>query len=113
MLIGWRRKPLFLRKQFVRLGYLEGVHARRGNIEIVATVILAVHISRLRTPREIAELISGYERRAKTFLIFLGWARRIAVVGAHRAHRELRLTDRQLGRTHAGTPVTNEHIVCR
>src|SRR3546814_3680295 len=67
-LIGWRRKPQFLRKQFVRLGYLEGVHARRGKIEIVATVILPVHISRLRTQREIAELISGYERSEENTL---------------------------------------------
>src|SRR3546814_19858003 len=95
MLIGWRRKPLFLRKQFVRLGYLEGVHARRGKIEIVATVILPVHISRLRTQREIAELISGYERRAMTFLIVVGWASRIAVVGDQRTHLEIRLADRR------------------
>src|SRR3546814_817365 len=94
-LIGWRRKPQFLRKQFVRLGYLEGVHARRGKIEIVATVILPVHISRLRTQREIAELISGYERRAMTFLIVVGWASRIAVVGDQRAHLEIRLADRR------------------
>src|SRR3546814_8819198 len=67
-LIGWRRKPQFLRKQFVRLGYLEGVHARRGKIEIVAKVILPVHISRLRTQREIAELISGYERSEENTL---------------------------------------------
>src|SRR3546814_16212133 len=86
-LIGWRRKPQFLRKQFVRLGYLEGVHARRGKIEIVATVILPVHISRLRTQREIAELISGYERRAMTFLIVVGWASRIAVVGDRKSTR--------------------------
>src|SRR3546814_3446783 len=62
---------------------------------IVATVILPVHISRLRTQREIAELISGYERRAMTFLIVVGWASRIAVVGDQRAHLEIRLADRR------------------
>src|SRR3546814_15519651 len=101
MLIGWRRKPLFLRKQFVRLGYLEGVHARRGKIAIVATVILPVHISRLRTQREIAELISGYDRRAMTFLIVVRWASRIAVVGDQRGTLDIRLDDRRGGVGHA------------
>src|SRR3546814_8235288 len=62
---------------------------------IVATVILPVHISRLRTQCEIAELISGYERRTMTFLIVVGWTSRIAVVGDQRAHLEIRLADRR------------------
>src|SRR3546814_12424289 len=62
---------------------------------IVATVILPVHISRLRTQREIAELISGYARRAMTFLIVVGWASRIAAAGDQRAHLDIRLPARR------------------